>query len=166
MALRLSGTTFRSMGMFGKSREQLVIQTLIGAGSRLDGDLRFSGGCHVEGTIHGNVIAEQKGDAHLSISEAGCVEGAVHVSRVVIHGRVEGDVHASEKVELGATARIKGNVHYHVIEMVAGAEINGQLIHEVRPQAGEQRSRLAALQPQSQSQPRPVGDGQPAKQSG
>ncbi len=150
--------------MFGKSREQLVIQTLIGAGSRVDGDLHFSGGCHVEGTIHGNVIAEAKGDAHLSISEAGCVKGAVHVSRVVIHGRVEGDVYATEKVELGTTARIRGNVHYHVIEMAAGAEINGQLLHEARPQAAEQRSRPAAVQPQ-QPQTRPVGEVQPAKQS-
>ena len=48
---------------------------------------------------------------------------------VVINGELQGDVHASERVELAAKARVVGNVHYRVVEMRAGATLTGRLIH-------------------------------------
>jgi cytoskeletal protein CcmA (bactofilin family) len=42
---------------------------------------------------------------------------------------VTGDIHASARVELGTTAKVAGNVHYGLIEMAMGAQINGKLIH-------------------------------------
>ncbi|HHQ14211.1 MAG TPA: polymer-forming cytoskeletal protein [Chromatiales bacterium] len=92
--------------------------------------MRFDGGCHIDGVVHGNVIAERDEEAFLSISEVGRVEGNVRVPRVMLSGTVEGDVHASERVELGPTARVVGNVYYELLEMAAGAEINGQLIRQ------------------------------------
>jgi len=54
----------------------------------------------------------------------------VHVPRVSLNGKVQGDVFASEHLQLGATAKINGNLHYELLEMEAGAEINGKLIHD------------------------------------
>ena len=50
--------------------------------------------------------------------------------------RVKGDILAHDRVELGATARVTGNVYYALIEMEMGAEINGKLIHEPRKKGG------------------------------
>jgi len=47
---------------------------------------------------------------------------------------VKGDVFASQRVELGATARVVGNVYYNLIQMAEGAEINGKLIHQPQGQ--------------------------------
>jgi cytoskeletal protein CcmA (bactofilin family) len=66
----------------------------------------------------------------LSISEHGTVEGSVAVPHVILNGTVKGDVSAKERVELGTTARVIGNVYYNLIEMAIGAEINGKLIHQ------------------------------------
>ena len=57
----------------------------------------------------------------------------------VLNGVVKGDILANGRVELGAHARVSGNVYYGLIEMAMGAAINGKLIHEPRkgdPAAG------------------------------
>ncbi len=117
--------------MFGrKKRRHSVIDTLVGPNSRVNGDLFFKGGCHVDGTIKGNVSADSDSDSALSISEDAIVEGGVTVPYVVLNGIVRGDVFAHQRVELGPTARVIGNVYYNLIEMAIGAEINGKLVHQ------------------------------------
>ena len=117
--------------MFGrKHRRHTVVETLVGANTKVDGDLNFAGGCHVDGTVKGNVTADPESGAALSISEDGHIDGGVTVPYVVLNGIVRGDVCASQRVELGPTARVIGNVYYNLIEMAIGAEINGKLVHQ------------------------------------
>ncbi len=117
-------------GTKSKRGTSVDIQTLIGPGTRVHGDVEFAGGCHVDGEVVGNVRATGATAATLSISESGRVEGSVSAPFVVLNGTVQGDVRAAERVELGATAKVVGNVHYRLIEMAIGAEINGKLVHE------------------------------------
>ena len=116
-------------------RKTTEIDTLVGVKTRVSGDIEFSGGLHVDGYIKGNIQAELETNSVLSIAEQGVVEGSVSVPHVVLNGTVKGDVSARERVELGATARVIGNVFYNLIEMAIGAEINGKLIHEPAGQA-------------------------------
>ena len=117
--------------MFGrKQRRHSIIDTLVGPNSRITGDLFFAGGCHIDGTVKGNVSADSESDSALSISEDAIVEGGVTVPYVVLNGIVRGDVFAHQRVELGPTARVIGNVYYNLIEMAIGAEINGKLVHQ------------------------------------
>jgi len=113
-----------------KSRSQAPIGTLVGAETRVHGDIEFTGGFHVDGYVKGNVRAAKDDRATLSISERGCIEGSVVVPHVVLNGTVKGDVRATQRVELGPKARVIGNVQYKLIEMSIGAEVNGKLIHE------------------------------------
>jgi len=117
--------------MFGrKNAMSSAVDTLVGENSRVNGDLAFSGRCHVDGTVKGSVTADAGSDSALSVSEEGTIEGGVAVPYVVLHGLVRGDVTASQRVELGPTARVIGNVYYNLIEMKVGAEINGKLVHQ------------------------------------
>ena len=106
------------------------IDTLIGRSTRINGDVQFGGGFHLDGQVTGNVRAEAGVTSVLSVSEHGCIEGSVDAPHVVLNGTVKGDIRARDRVELGAKARVNGNVHYGVIEMAMGASINGKLIHE------------------------------------
>ena len=117
----------------GKKRKATRIDTLVGQHTEMQGDIRFSGGLHVDGTIKGNVIAENDDSSMLSLSECGTIEGEVSVPYVVLNGAVIGDVHGSEHVELASKARIIGNVYYNLIEMAIGAEVNGKLVHSLEP---------------------------------
>lgn len=118
--------------MFGKKKNfnTARIDTLIGQGTVIDGDLVFSGGLHVDGKIIGNVMAEEGSDAMLILSEFGSIEGEVKVPNMVLNGEIIGDVFGSERVELAAKSRINGSVYYNLIEMAIGAEVNGGLVHE------------------------------------
>ena len=140
--------------MFGKKKgfSAARIDTLIGQGTVINGDLIFSGGLHVDGTVKGNVIADQDSGSVLSLSERGLIEGEVRVPNVVLNGTVVGDVHATNHIELAPHARVKGNVFYKIIEMARGAEVNGNLVHRgdavgngqpVRSAGGESESALA-----------------------
>jgi len=104
------------------------IDTLIGQSSELHGDVIFSGGLHVDGVIKGNIVAEPDSGSILSVSERGFIEGDVRVPNIVLNGAVNGDVHAAEHIELAEKARVTGNVYYKFIEMVVGAEVNGNLV--------------------------------------
>jgi cytoskeletal protein CcmA (bactofilin family) len=104
------------------------VDTLVARTTRLQGDLYFAGGLHLDGRVKGNVRSEPGASATLSVSEHGAVEGSVDVPVVVLNGTVKGDIRAHERVVLGARARVHGNVHYGVIEMEMGAEVCGKLI--------------------------------------
>jgi len=105
------------------------IDTLLGKGTTIDGDIRFSGGLHIEGMIKGNLTADDK-DAMLVLSEHGHIQGEVRVPNIVVNGTIDGDVYANGKVELYEKARICGDVYYNLLEMAVGSEVNGRLVRQ------------------------------------
>lgn len=122
-----------------KKRKKSAIRTLVGVDTRVHGDIEFTGGFHVDGYVKGNVEARNDEESILSISEQGCVEGSVVVPHLLLNGTVKGDVRATERVELGARARVIGNVQYKLIEMAIGAEVNGKLIHDNEGGSGQKK---------------------------
>ncbi len=117
--------------MFGNKKriKTTKIDTLIGRKSEMLGDVRFTGGLHVDGTVKGNIVADEDASSLQTLSESGIVEGEIRVPNVVLNGTVIGDVHAKQHIELASNARITGNVYYSLIEMAMGAEVNGNLVH-------------------------------------
>lgn len=110
-------------------RDGFAIDTLIGPDVVIRGDLEFSGGLYVEGRIVGKVVALDGKPASLVLAEQGSVEGEIHAPVVIINGTLVGDVYAGERIELAQKARVEGNVHYTVVEMSAGAQLTGRLVH-------------------------------------
>lgn len=117
--------------MFFKNRNkpQSRIDTLIGAETRIEGDIHFSGGLRVDGSIRGNVSEVSSTPGTVVLSEHGRIEGAVTASQLVINGKVVGPVRANQFVELQAKSRVTGDVHYKSLEMHTGAVIEGKLIY-------------------------------------
>lgn len=122
--------------MFGSKKTKISseIDSLVGGNTKIKGDVFFTGGLHIDGTVQGNVVAETE-QSLLTTSERGRIEGNVQVHSIVLNGEVVGDVHAYKHIELAANARVTGNVYYQVIEMAMGAEVNGSLIHLSKEQS-------------------------------
>ncbi|MBI5108264.1 MAG: polymer-forming cytoskeletal protein [Rhodocyclales bacterium] len=121
--------------MFGKknSKPQGRIDSLIGAGTALVGDVTFSGGLRVDGEVRGNVRSADGQPATLVLSEHARIEGEIAVSHVVINGTVIGPVHSSDFLELQPRAKVTGDVEYATIEMHLGAIVQGRLVHQGGP---------------------------------
>lgn len=117
--------------MFSKKPNKIDsrIDTLIGPDTVITGDVVFSGGLRVDGTIRGNV-SEQNGESGtIIIGENGQIEGAVSANKIVLIGTVIGPVNAGEFIELQTKARITGDLSYKALEMHMGAVIDGKLVH-------------------------------------
>ncbi len=106
--------------------------SLIAAGTEIRGDVQFSGRLHIDGKVEGSIRADSA-DAVLTLSNHAQVSGEISAPHIVINGSVTGDVTAGERLELAGNARVEGNVYYKVLEMSAGAQINGKMVHRAEP---------------------------------
>jgi cytoskeletal protein CcmA (bactofilin family) len=116
-------------GKKGKTASAKV-DTIIGQQTRIEGDIHFTGGLHIDGHIKGNIISGEGSTSVLTVSEHGSIEGNVQVPTVILNGTVTGDVRTEERIELAAKAQVSGNVYYNLIEMAMGAAVNGSLVHQ------------------------------------
>ena len=117
--------------MFRKqaSKPQNRIDSLIGAGTRIEGNVSFAGGLRVDGEIKGNVTATGDQPSTLVVSEQARIDGEIRVSHLVVNGAINGPVFSAEFLELQAHSRVKGDVHYNSLEMHLGAVVEGRLVH-------------------------------------
>lgn len=127
------------------SKPQNRIDTLIGAETKVVGDVSFSGGLRVDGLIKGNVNMAGEGPSTLVLSENAKIEGKIHVSHVVVNGAVVGPVHATEYVELQSKCHVTGDVFYKTLEMHLGAIVEGKLVHVEGTTAHEGFSHAAVV---------------------
>jgi hypothetical protein len=116
--------------MFGNRSKAAPIDSLIGAGTTIEGNVSFKGGMRIDGTVKGIIQSEGQGESTLIVSESGRVEGEIRAPRVVINGEILGPVYATESAELMPKARVSGDLHYRKIEIHMGAQLTGQLIHD------------------------------------
>jgi cytoskeletal protein CcmA (bactofilin family) len=105
------------------------LDTLVGIDTVITGDIIFSGGLRVDGTIRGNVREQEGSESTIILSENGRIEGAINTTKIVLNGTVIGPVKASQFIELQTKARITGDLHYKSLEMHMGSVIDGKLVH-------------------------------------
>lgn len=117
--------------MFSKKTpaSNVVIESLISAGTVIEGNIRFKGGLRIDGTVKGNVVAEEGAPSTLVLSESGRIEGEVSAAHLMVNGAVVGPITAHDSIELQPKARVNGQIHYLALEMHQGAVVDGTLSH-------------------------------------
>lgn len=116
--------------MFSRqSKPQNRIDSLIGLGTKVTGDVHFTGGLRVDGEVSGSIIADAGKASTLVLSEQARVNGEIRVTHLVLNGTVTGPVEASEYLELQSKAKVTGDVKYKTLEIQLGAIVEGKLAH-------------------------------------
>jgi cytoskeletal protein CcmA (bactofilin family) len=112
-----------------KHAPQKRIDSLIGAGTVVHGDVVFTGGLRIDGHVQGNVIATAGEPGMLVVSEHARIDGEIRVSHVVVNGTINGPITVDDHLELQPKARVAGDVAYRTLEMHVGAVVQGHLNH-------------------------------------
>jgi cytoskeletal protein CcmA (bactofilin family) len=116
--------------MFRKqSKPQGRIDSLIGAETRIEGNVLFSGGLRIDGTVRGNVCALPDQPGTIVLAENARIDGEAQAAHIVVNGMINGPVHCTETLELQPSARVRGDVHYKSLEIHHGAVVEGKLVH-------------------------------------
>ncbi|MEF8792903.1 bactofilin family protein [Thiohalorhabdus sp.] len=105
------------------------LETMIGSGTSIQGDIAFEGGLRVDGTVEGTLSAPDGSGSRLVVSDQAEIRGEVQVPNVIINGRIIGDVRASERLELHGQCNVEGDLYYEVIQMEEGAGLTGTCCH-------------------------------------
>jgi len=119
--------------MFGSkktNKPQTRIDSLIGAGTTIEGNICFTGGLRVDGQVRGNVVSADDKPGTLVLSDQARIEGEIRVAHAVINGTVIGAVNALEYVELQGKANVTGDVQYRTLEIQLGAVVQGRLVYQ------------------------------------
>ncbi len=122
------------MGFFNKNKKMIQeipnesFESLIGASTQIFGRLVVNHGIRIDGEIQGSVEAAIAPGVTVHIGHEGFVKGDLHAHRVLVNGKIDGNIYAAERCDLFETSRVRGDIHYGVMGIEHGAEIYGELL--------------------------------------
>ena len=106
-----------------RRRTDQIPFSIIASDMAVIGDLETEGVVRIEGRVKGNV----KVGSQILVSQGATIEGDLHTQEAVIAGTVTGAIHASDRVELQATAVVAGDIYTGRIAIVEGAKVAGEV---------------------------------------
>ena len=130
--------------MFFKSKKKKLgaINTLIDKDNVIRGNYSYSGGLRLDGKIYGDLSVEEDSGGTLIMGEQSRIRGSVMVETAIIAGEIYGDVKCYDYLELQPGSTIEGNIEYNLIEIHAGAKVNGKLKQITKPQMNKVQKKL------------------------
>lgn len=132
--------------MFGKRKTSLLLptnerfDTLIGKTSEIYGRMVVGESLRIDGKVVGNIESQENSKVTVAVGEDGEVIGDIFAYRVMIAGKVEGNIYATERVEFHQTAQVRGDVTYGSIGIEHGARVIGLVIQGVDKKTANQAS--------------------------
>ncbi len=114
----------------------------VGHGTTLTGETEFHAMLRVDGHLIGTVSSDT---GTLIIGANGQVDANIIVAAAMINGTVNGDIVASEKLHLGRTARVMGNIQSPRLVVEEGAVLEGSCSMIKALESQEEKAAAAAV---------------------
>ena len=106
--------------MFSKDNEQL--ESFIGSGTEFQGEMNVKGALRVDGYFDGKLNV-----GCLILGETGVIKGEVSSKKIIVGGKVEGNLRGQEIVEIKATGEVLGDIFTEKFSVMEGAKVNGKI---------------------------------------
>jgi len=110
--------------MFGKDLKIKPedAETIIGAGVKVEGTFNAIGDVIVKGELTGSLETQ----SNLHLMEGGTIEANIKSQNAIIFGRVKGNLKVEEKIDLGSTAQLNGDINCQSLAIEEGATLSGK----------------------------------------
>ena len=108
------------------------IRAFLGEGTHFKGVLSFAGAVRIDGHLEGEIVGEEA----LIIGEPGQVNAEIEVGTLVVSGQVQGNITATQRVELLGPSRVSGMIRTPCLVVAEGALFNGNC-EMTSPDAGK-----------------------------
>ncbi len=102
--------------MLNKKTDGDVV-AFLGRGTEFSGKLILNGSIRIEGVFKGEIV----GGGILTIGEGARIEASVTVGHLIVHGNVEGNLEAKERLEICSSGKVQGNIRTPVLVIQEGA---------------------------------------------
>jgi cytoskeletal protein CcmA (bactofilin family) len=122
---------FNKLKPLARSDSMERFETLIGPGTTVQGSLLLIDSVRIDGKVIGNVQTSQGNRATVAIGPTGEVVGHISAFRVIVAGKVEGNIAALERVELSHNCLVQGDISYGSINVQHGARLQGLVIQKL-----------------------------------
>lgn len=102
--------------------------SLIGSGTQIFGRLVVNHSVRIDGEIQGSVEAQPNTEVTVHIAHDGTLTGDLYAHRVLVNGRIDGNIYVRERCDLFETSKVRGDIHYGIIGIEHGAEFYGEML--------------------------------------
>ena len=123
--------------MFGK--RETTLTTVIGVGSTVHGELHSTGTVRIDGALEGSVEADW-----VIVGESGSIQGDVIARGIVVGGKVEGSIHASESAGIMPKGQVWGEIFTARLSIAEGGFFEGRS-HMAKAKDGERPTVLPLI---------------------
>jgi cytoskeletal protein CcmA (bactofilin family) len=106
--------------MFNSNKSSTKIETFVGAGTEIEGNIRTNEVVRVDGKIKGEVSAES-----VVVGPNGIVLGDINANKVTIAGKIKGNITAASILELLASGQVLGDIRTNKLVISDGACFEG-----------------------------------------
>ena len=111
--------------------------SLIGSGTQIFGRLVVNHSVRIDGEIQGSIEAQPNTEVTIHIAHEGALTGDLYAHRVLVSGRIDGNIYAKERCDLFETSKVRGDIHYGIIGIEHGAEFYGEMLKKTIPATSE-----------------------------
>lgn len=119
---------FRNMKQNKLMPTQEKFDTLIGVNTEIYGRLLLLDSVRIDGKVVGNIETSKDKKVTIAIGRSGEVLGDITAYRVMVAGRVEGNIYATERAEFHKDSEVRGDITYGTIGVEHGAKLLGLVI--------------------------------------
>lgn len=130
--------------MFNKSKENTApqgeVMTFLEKGAHFKGSLSYEGTVRVDGEIEGEIMTQ----GTLIVGERGVINAEISAGTVIVGGRINGNIHATQKIQLLPKSMVTGSLASPCLIIEDGALFNGisEMKRAMEPSYQSERSLL------------------------
>jgi len=115
-------TSYNSQAAAPRSSSPQATRNVLSSDVEIKGSVKFTNDLVIDGKIEGQISSE----GNLTIGENARIKAEISTATIIVYGKVHGNLTATDRIELKASAEVVGDIKAKVLSIEAGAIFVGK----------------------------------------